>query len=99
MPTRLEEILKAFGPAAARVIEMLRKKAPIFQENDRLINLVLEGEQEAASGPKPKPLAKFCRPGTLFSKSYLWEKHCVALRAISSDGLVGLYSGPGPRRP
>jgi hypothetical protein len=56
----VEEILKAFGPAAAQAIEMLRKKALIFQENDRLITLCWKASREAASGPKPKPLAKSC---------------------------------------
>jgi len=61
VPTRVEEILKAFGPAAAQAIEILRKKARIFQENDRLINLVLEGEQGSRIRPKAEAACKILR--------------------------------------
>jgi ribosomal peptide maturation radical SAM protein 1 len=43
-PTRIDDLAKVFGPTTAQELAALQAAGLVFQENDRLMSLVLEGE-------------------------------------------------------
>jgi ribosomal peptide maturation radical SAM protein 1 len=49
-PTRIDELIKVFGSTAQQEIDSLHALGLLFQENDRLMSLVLEGEHGSRLG-------------------------------------------------
>lgn len=52
-PTRIDELIKVFGSTAQQEIDSLHSLGLLFQENDRMMSLVLEGEHGSRSGSQP----------------------------------------------